>query len=151
MYYDNGENEFKKFHTYDSAGVLFARVNEIPVAILTGEKTNIVKRRSEKLKVDFLFQGINNKSSVMASLCEEFEIDLEEVAYIGDDINDLKLLTEVGLSACPQSAPAYIKAQVHWVLEKKGGEGVFREFVEKILVEHDLWDATFEKVKELFK
>ncbi len=151
MYYDDGENEFKKFNTSDSAGVLFARINEIPIAIITGEKTNIVQRRAEKLKVDFLFQGINNKSKTMADLCKELRIGLDEVAYIGDDINDLKLLTEVGISACPKNAPDYIKDKVHWVLKKNGGDGAFREFVEKILMEDDLWDATFENVKGLFK
>ena len=71
MYYDETGNEWKKFHTYDSAGVLFAHENNIPVGILTGEKTNIVQRRAEKLKIDFLFQGVKNKLEVAHQLCEK--------------------------------------------------------------------------------
>jgi 3-deoxy-D-manno-octulosonate 8-phosphate phosphatase (KDO 8-P phosphatase) len=133
MYYDEFGNEFKKFHTYDSAGVLFCKVLKIPVGIITGEKVNSVKKRAEKLKVDYLFSGIKEKVQVIENLIKELNIQWEEVAYLGDDINDYSLLKKVGISACPSSAPKYIKKIVDWQLEKKGGEGVFREFVEKIL------------------
>lgn len=135
MYYDQTGNEWKKFNTYDSAGVLFARMLHIPVGIITGEETNIVKRRAEKLKVDYLFQGVKDKLSLVESLCNELHISLAEVAYIGDDINDAVVLKKVGRSACPSSAPLYIQKIVKQVLSKKGGEGVFREFVEDILGE----------------
>ena len=105
MYYDQTGNEWKKFHTYDSAGVLFAHQNEIPVGIITGEDTEIVARRAAKLKIDYLFQGVKNKLEVAENLCKELNISLDEVAYIGDDLEDVELLKKVGISATPNSAP----------------------------------------------
>ena len=132
MYYDNHGNELKKFHTYDSAGVLFCKKLNVPVGILTGEITEIVAKRAEKLKVDYLYQGVENKLDVAKDLCNKYNIDLNDIAYIGDDLNDISLLKSVGFSACPSSAPNYIKKIVHTVLNKNGGEGVFREFVEQL-------------------
>ncbi|MBN2597968.1 MAG: HAD-IA family hydrolase [Marinifilaceae bacterium] len=145
MYYDQIGNEFKKFNTSDSAGVLFAKLNKIPVGIITGEDTNIVKRRAEKLGVDFLFLGVKNKREVILQLCKEQDIDLNAVAYIGDDINDLLTFEIVGISACPSDAPSYVKSKCDIVLTKKGGEGVFREFSEYILNAHGLLENTIEK------
>ena len=133
MYYDQTGNEWKKFHTYDSAGVLFAHQNEIPVGIITGEDTEIVARRAAKHKVDYLFQGVKNKLEVAENICKELNITLEDVAYIGDDLGDVELLKNAGISATPNSAPEYIKKTAQMVMTKNGGEGVFREFVEKIL------------------
>jgi 3-deoxy-D-glycero-D-galacto-nononate 9-phosphatase len=133
MYYDQTGNEWKKFSTTDSAGVLFCKQLQIPVGIITGEDTEIVKRRAEKLKVDYLYQGINDKLSVAKTLCEELQISLSEIAYIGDDLGDIELLKAVGFSAAPANAPEYIQALVHCVTKKSGGEGAFREFVEEIL------------------
>lgn len=133
MYYDQTGNEWKKFHTYDSAGVLFAHKFNIPVGIITGEKTDIVQRRAEKLKVDYLYQGVQNKLQVAQQLCAHLNITLQDVAYIGDDLNDIELLQSVGISATPASAPSYIQKYADKVMSKKGGEGCFREFVEKIL------------------
>ena len=133
MYYDEYGNEFKKFNTYDSAGVLFCKILKIPFGIITGEDAHSVKKRAEKLKIEYAFYGIKNKVETIQSLIDKLNIEWKDVAYIGDDLNDYYLLKKVGLSACPSSAPDYIKRNVIWQLEKKGGEGVFREFVEKIL------------------
>lgn len=132
MYYDQTCNEWKKFHTYDSAGVLFAHQNNIPVGIITGETTEIVRRRAEKLKVDYLYQGVKNKIEIAKRICEELGITLDEVAYIGDDLGDIELLKAVGIAGVPASAPTYIRKLANIKLNKNGGEGVFREFVEKI-------------------
>ncbi len=144
MYYDELGNEFKKFNTYDSAGVLFSKQLEIPCGILTGENSKAVKRRGEKLNMDYIFLGAKDKVKIVDSLIRDINITWKEVAYIGDDLNDYNLLQKVGLSAAPNSAPDYIKKIVTWVLNKKGGEGVFREFVEKIIEENNI------KVEELF-
>lgn len=133
MYYDETGNEWKKFNTSDSAGVLFLRSQNIHVAIITGENTSIVKRRAKKLKIEDCYLGITDKVKVAEELMNKYKLGWHEVAYIGDDINDIKLLKKVGLSACPNTAPDYIKYIVHWTLKKNGGEGVFREFVETYL------------------
>lgn len=133
MYYDQQENELKKFHTYDSAGVMLAHAYGIPVGIITGENTQIVKRRAEKLKIDYLYQGIQNKLEIALSLCKQLNIDIKDVAYIGDDLGDIQLLKSVGLAGVPANAPKYIRKFANVSLSKKGGEGVFREFVENLL------------------
>lgn len=133
MYYDQTGNEWKKFNTSDSAGVLFCKKLEIPVGIITGEDTKIVERRANKLKIDFLYQGINDKLTIAQDICKKLNIDLSEVAYIGDDIGDLELLQAVGFSCAPINSPDYIKNKVDFVTSKAGGEGAFREFVEYII------------------
>lgn len=133
MFYDQTGNEWKKFNTSDSAGVLFARKLNIPVGIITGEDTAIVKRRAEKLKINLLFQGVSQKLKVVQGICDDMGIDLSEVAYIGDDIGDLEVLQHVGIASAPANAPDYIKEHTHYVTKKCGGEGAFREFVEWII------------------
>jgi len=138
MYYDQTGNEWKKFNTSDSAGVLFCKEMNIPIGIITGENTLIVSKRADKLKIDFLFQGISDKLSIAEELCEKLNIQLSDVAYIGDDIGDLSLLVKVGISASPNNSSEYIKDKVHFVTQKNGGDGAFREFVETILGEEIL-------------
>ena len=144
MYYDQKGNELKKFNTSDSAGVLFCKKLDIKLGIITGEDTRIVKRRAEKLKVDYLFQGISDKLSVAQQLCNELNIDLTDVAYIGDDIGDIVLLNAVGFSSAPFNAPDYIKTKVDYVTIKSGGEGAFREFVEEILRKENMFESVIE-------
>ncbi len=141
MYYDQAGNELKKFNTSDSAGVLFAHLLDIPVGIITGESTNIVKRRAEKLKIDYLYMGVKNKYNTLYELCKLLKISPKEVAYIGDDINDIVVLKEVGLSVCPMNAPAYVKRYAKFVTKRSGGEGAFREFVERVIGEKQLMCA----------
>lgn len=147
MYYDQTGNEWKKFHTYDSAGVLLAHQFNIPVGIITGENTEIVRRRAEKLKVDYLFQGIKDKLQIVKDLAEQLKISLSEIAYIGDDINDITVLTNVGFAGVPASAPEYIRSLATISLTCKGGEGAFREFAEKLLIDTD----DYMKIIELYK
>lgn len=135
MYYDDTNLEIKKFNTYDSAGILFAHHLNIPVGILTGENTQIVQRRANKLNVDYCYLGCKDKVAISIDLCSMLGITLNEIAYIGDDINDIKLLKLVGWAGVPSSAPTYIRNIANVPLKKKGGEGVFREFVENILGE----------------
>ena len=142
MYYDQTGNEWKKFNTSDSAGVLFCRNNDIEVGIITGEDTEIVRRRAQKLGISRLYMGIRDKVAVANQIIEELNITHEETAYIGDDIGDLKLLKLVGYSATVADAPQYIKSNVDFVTKSKGGEGAFREFVEKILQSIGYWNQT---------
>lgn len=144
MYYDNEGNELKKFNTSDSAGVLFLRLLDIPLGIITGEDTEIVARRARKLQIEILHMGVRNKLAVVKELCKEKKIGLDEVAYIGDDIIDIPVLQAVGLSAVPAGAPDYVRRHADWTLGRKGGQGVFREFVEKYLQEQNLLDKAMQ-------
>jgi 3-deoxy-D-manno-octulosonate 8-phosphate phosphatase (KDO 8-P phosphatase) len=87
---------------------------------------------------------VKDKLALAKELCAKLGIELSEVAFIGDDLNDMHLLAAVGLSACPSSAPDYVKERVHWKMEKRGGEGVFREFVETYLRENNLLDGALQ-------
>ena len=133
MYYDGTNVELKKFNTYDSAGILFAHFFGIPVGILTGEDTQIVQRRADKLQVEYCYLGTKDKVAIAKELCKELSITFKDVAYIGDDLNDMKLLKLVGWAGVPFSAPEYVKCLANVQLSKNGGDGVFREFVESIL------------------
>jgi N-acylneuraminate cytidylyltransferase len=138
MYYTNSGDEFKKFNTRDGMGFELLKNNNIYTAIITSESTMIVENRAKKLKVDFLFQGqkFNGKFNAAIKLCNELNISLKEVAYIGDDINCIELLKNVGLAACPSDAHFKVKSIPEiLVLNTKGGEGVVREFVEIILAD----------------
>ncbi len=141
MYYDETGNEWKKFNTSDSAGVLFLRLLNIPVGIITGEDTEIVRRRAEKLKIERLYMGVKNKLKKAEEICEEMQISLSEVAYIGDDINDINLLKSAGISAVPANAPIYVAKYAKIRLQKEGGDGAFREFVETILSKEQINEA----------
>jgi len=145
MYYDQTGNEWKKFNTSDSAGVIFCRQNDMDIGIITGEDTVIVKRRAEKLGITLLYQGISDKVAVAEKLLLELGLEFSQVAYIGDDIGDAALLKLVGFSASVNDAPAYIKHLVHFVTKKNGGEGAFREFVEEMLDRNGILEATIEK------
>lgn len=145
MYYDQTGNEWKRFHTYDSAGVLFAHIVNIPVAIITGENTEILNRRAKKVKIDYLFQGVKNKVEIVENLIHQLGITFYDCAYIGDDINDILLLRKVGISACPANAPEYIKKEVDYITHKSGGQGAFRDFVEFILQRNDVFEMVLEK------
>ena len=148
MYYDDTDQEFKKFNTSDSVGVLFLKYLNIPLAIITGENTQIVQRRANKLNINHVFLGVKDKLSVAQKLCTEFQISLSEVAFIGDDINDLELLSQVGFSATPIDAPFYVKNKVDIILKKEGGNGVFREFVEYLVINFSSIDYVLQKYFE---
>ncbi|QMU64027.1 MAG: HAD hydrolase family protein [Flavobacteriaceae bacterium] len=145
MYYDEKGNEYKKFNTSDSAGILFCRLISIHTGIITGENSMAVKKRAEKLKIEHCFLGIKDKVSIAEKLLEELRLNWNEVAYVGDDINDIELLKKVGLSASPVSASEYVKELVDWVIPVKGGDGVFRHFVEKYLKEQNLLEKVLAK------
>lgn len=146
MYYDREGNEQKKFNTSDSAGILFLRALDIPVAIITGETTPMVTNRAAKLKIEHVRQGISDKVGEANDLCRILDISLDQVAYIGDDLNDMKLLREVGISGCPANGSDYVKGIVDIVTKKSGGDGAFREFVESILIAAGRFDEVLEKV-----
>lgn len=145
MYYDATNLEFKRFNTSDSVGVLFLKYLDIPLAIMTGENTQIVQRRADKLKIDKVYLGVKDKLTLARKVCAEMNISLNEVAFIGDDINDLQLLQNVGLSAVPLNAPAYVKAKVDVVLEIKGGDGAFRAFVEYLVNKYSSMELLLER------
>ena len=136
MYYGESGEELKKFNTHDGMAFQLLRENGIKTAIVTSETTQIVERRALKLKVDYLYQGKKHggKLDVVKDICKTEGISLSQVAYIGDDINCFELLSSVGYAACPSDALDKIKKIPGIdILSNRGGQGVVREFVSKIL------------------
>ena len=142
MYYGSEGREWKKFNTSDSAGVLFCQLNDIPICIITGEDTPIVERRAAKLGIEMVWLGIKDKLSVAETVCERLGISLEQVAFIGDDINDLPLMDAAGYSASVPDAPEYVKQHASYITTRRGGAGAFRDFVEHLLRESGLLKST---------
>ena len=138
MYYGENGEEFKKFNTHDGKGFELLRKAGIKTGIITSENTKIVENRAKKLKVDFLYQGLEHKGKldIAKEICKELNITLDEVAYIGDDINCKELLSSVGIAACPANALDEIKNLSNIIkLDKKGGDGAVREFIEILIKE----------------
>jgi YrbI family 3-deoxy-D-manno-octulosonate 8-phosphate phosphatase len=134
MYYTESGDELKKFNTHDGMGFTILRQRGIKTGFITSEATRIVSRRAEKLKIDYLYQGTWKKLEAALDICQKEGITLEETAYIGDDINCKELLSNVGVAACPANALPEIKAIPNIIqLEKKGGDGAVREFIELLL------------------
>lgn len=134
MYYTEAGDELKKFNTRDGMGLKLLREAGIKTGIITTENTRLVERRAAKLKVDHLVQGAWPKLDAALEICRKEGIDISETAYIGDDVNCFELLEVVGLAACPSDAVKKIKEIPGiLILEKKGGEGVVREFADMIL------------------
>ena len=135
MHYTEEGDYIKSFSTYDGMGVQLLRENNIETVIITSENSNIVLQRAKKLKIKNVTIGEKNKLERIKKICSDKKIDLSEVAYIGDDINDIEVLKAVGFSALASNSPIKEKIKVDYITKKKGGDGAFREFVEVILKE----------------
>ena len=137
MYYSENGDELKKFNTRDGMGLEQLRKFGIKTGIITSENLKLNERRAKKLKVDFIKQGKKDKGklSIAEEICEEMGITLNEVAYIGDDLNCIELLSNVGLAACPSDACPQVKAISNIkIMSRKGGDACVREFIDKYIL-----------------
>jgi YrbI family 3-deoxy-D-manno-octulosonate 8-phosphate phosphatase len=133
MYYSESGDELKKFNTRDGMGIKLLQRAGIITAIVTQERTKLVARRGEKLTIPEVHQGVFDKLSLVREMAERHGLSMEEVAYIGDDVNDVATLEAVGFSATPADGMPQAAAVAHYVCAKKGGEGAVREIIEMIL------------------
>jgi YrbI family 3-deoxy-D-manno-octulosonate 8-phosphate phosphatase len=133
MYYTDKGDIMKRFFARDGMGVTLLRKKNIPTAIVTKEKTKIVKEWAKRMKIDKVFDGIVQKDLILDKVCEKYNVSPSQVAYIGDDVNDMGLLKIVGLSAAPNDCSKELKKKVDYVCEKNSGFGAFRELVDIIL------------------
>lgn len=142
MYYTAEGETMKRFCVYDGMGMVLLRQAGIPCGILTSEQSQIVKARAEKLKLDFLYLGVGSRDRVgtltkleaAQRICDKLGITLAEVCYVGDDVNDIDLLSAVGMPCCPPNArPEVLAIKGIRVLKTRGGEGAVREIADEIL------------------
>lgn len=132
MYYSEKGDELKKFNTRDGMGFALLRKKGITTGIITSENVDLNRRRAEKLKLDILEVGCKDKVAVVKKYCEQYGISLENVCYIGDDINDLEVIKVVGFGCCPADAMPNVREVAKYIAQAKGGAGVIREVVEYI-------------------
>jgi N-acylneuraminate cytidylyltransferase len=133
MYYSENGDELKKFNTKDGKGFELLREKGYITGIITGENINLVKRRAEKLKLDEVFLGVKDKIKILDEICDKYDLKYENVAYIGDDINDLEIMKKVGLSCSVKNAVQSVKKVSDYITSLNGGNGAIREVVELIL------------------
>ncbi|MCB0820430.1 MAG: HAD hydrolase family protein, partial [Bacteroidetes bacterium] len=135
MYYTESGDEFKKFNARD--GIAIRRLNKAGFTtgvISHGINRKLIERRCDLLGISKVYAGEEPKINVLSAWCEELGIKLSETAFIGDDINDLSLITEVGFSACPADAVNAVKSRCDLILERSGGNGAIRELVERCFI-----------------
>ena len=137
MYYSESGDEWKKFNTRDGMGIKLLQKAGLITAIVTQERTRLVARRAEKLTIPELHQGVMDKLSVIQEMAMRHGLSLQQVAYIGDDVNDIEALKAVGLSAAPADGLPQVLKVVDYVCHQKGGEGAVRELAELILLSRD--------------
>ena len=133
MYYTENGDELKKFNTKDGMGFALLKQAGIKTAIITGEDTQIVVDRAKKMQVDYLYKGIKDKLSVLKEIAEKENLSLSQIAYIGDDINDIECLEAAGVGISVPNAVEAAKNAADIVVEKRGGQGAVREAIDYIL------------------
>lgn len=139
IYMSSQGEVYKAFNVKDGLGIkeILPQLG-MQAAIITGRQSSIVEKRAEELNVRLLYQGIKNKVECLEKIAENEGITWNEIVYVGDDINDLKCIEKVGLSACPQDACEQVKSSVSYVSDYKGGDGAVRQVIEYIMRENDL-------------
>jgi len=134
VYYSYRGEEMKRFNIRDGMGVARLRMlAKVDVGIITGELSGSVKQRAEKLEIAELHLGVKDKVAVLKEIMKRRNLKLDEIAYIGDDTNDVEVMKQVGLAACPADALRFAKEEAHYVCRNKGGYGAFRDFAEFII------------------
>ena len=143
MYYTETGDEIKKFNTKDGMGIQLLRENGIKTIILSGENVELVKRRGEKLHIEEMYLGIKEKAPVIEELAKKYNISLKQIAYIGDDINDLEAVKIVGFGCSVCDGIEEMKSAAKYITKARGGQGALREVAELILRAKKSNDVTY--------
>jgi len=137
MYYSDQGEIMKKFNTRDGMAILLLEKN-IPTILISGENSKIVIARAKKIHAAEALIGIKNKEILLPKLCKKYNVKNSEIAYIGDDLNDFKIMEKVGFSVTPNDGIEKIKKIADYICKKNGGEGAFREMADLIL-QYKMW------------
>lgn len=144
LYYTDQGEEFKSFNIRDGLGIKLLQRAGITVAIITGRTSAMVAKRAAELGIAHVVQGREDKLEALQELCRNLQIDLSNVAYMGDDLPDRKAIMAVGLGATVADAASDVAAIADWQSRLPGGQGAVRELAEAWLRSLDLWDALIE-------
>jgi len=146
--YDDNKIEYKRYNVKDGQIISHLKRLGFIVGAITGRKSDVVKNRCEELKLDYHKHGVKDKLLEYENFKSEYNLQDNQIAYIGDDIIDLSILVRCGLSATPNDARAYIKNEVDIVTGSKGGEGVLRDIADYILDSHGLLEKLIKESKK---
>ena len=136
-YSENGD-EIKSFNVKDGLAIASWRKLGKQVAIITGRSSKIVARRAKELRIEHFYQGVENKKEVLDQLLEKLGLQIDNVAAIGDDLNDLQMLKAAKISFVPRDASSYVDKIATVILSKRGGEGAVREMIEYLIIKEGL-------------
>ena len=131
-------DEIKSFNVKDGLAISSWRKLGKQVAIITGRSSDIVARRAKELHIEHFYQGIHNKREVLEELLQKLDLTMDNVAAIGDDLNDMKMLKAAKISFVPRDASAYVDKIATVILSKRGGDGAVREMIEQLIVKEGL-------------
>lgn len=140
---DDGQ-EYKAFNSLDGHGMRMLQEGGVSVAIITGRTSNVVEHRMKDLGVDLIYQGYRDKTPAFESLLKEVNLSMEQVAYVGDDVVDLPVMSRVGFAIAVQSAHPYVKKHAHWITQHAGGRGAVRDVCELLLEARGLLNSKLE-------
>lgn len=129
---DDGQ-EYKAFHSKDGHGMVTLQKHGVTIGIITGRTSQVVKKRMESLGIKHVFQGQKDKLPAYEQLKQELELSDDEIAYVGDDVVDLPVMTRVGLAIAVQDAHNLTKEHAHWITPSDGGRGAAREVCEMLM------------------
>lgn len=146
IYYDSHGNEMKRFDVKDGLGIKVALEAGIQFAIITGRESSMVLRRAKELGIQHVMTGKQKKYPVYIELLDKLKLSADEVGYIGDDLNDVPVMNEVGYCACPNDAAEHVKKICDFVAEKNGGYGAVRECIEYLVRKQNKWDSCVKKL-----
>ncbi|MDD3324096.1 MAG: HAD hydrolase family protein [Sulfurospirillaceae bacterium] len=138
IYGNDPSFEVKVFNVKDGFGIVSWMKLGKKSAVITGRKSALVEKRAKELGINYLYQDVKDKKSVLEAILKEASLAWENVAAIGDDINDLSLLRAVELSFCPADAMKIVQKEVDVVLSSKGGKGAVREMIDMVLERENL-------------
>ena len=140
---DDGQ-EYKAFHSKDGHGMVMLQQSGIAIAIITGRTSNVVEKRMQSLGIKHVFQGQKHKLPAYQEIKQQLALADEEIAYVGDDVVDLPVMTRVGLAVAVQDAHALTKEHAHWITPSNGGRGAAREVCEMLMKSQDKLQSALE-------
>lgn len=129
---DDGQ-EYKAFHSRDGLGMTMLQRTGVTIGIITARQSNVVKVRMESLNINHLYQGQQQKRPAYEQMLQQLQLTPTQVAYVGDDLIDLPIMTRVGLSVAVADAHPLVKQQAHWITPNPGGAGAARDLCELIM------------------
>ena len=147
IYRGNNGEELKKFNVKDGYAIVNAQKLGIEFGIITGRESELVRTRANELNIKYLYQGISEKTVILDEIMRITGLQKEEIAYMGDDLNDMKIMKKLGFSGTPLDGANEVKIIADFISAKNGGEGAVREFIEAVLKKDNLFQKFLTNVK----